>query len=178
MWFDRIVARNVVCLALSFQASLGAIMPPAVAASQSVQQDEVLGVKVGASIAEVTVPATGAARTVAVPRHAGQELVIVVAGQFVYSQRPGFPLGQQDAKYRWGSRNPGKVCLPCTDPSRESVSFVIDGRYREPTREEFDSHTYVYIHRVQETGVITFQIRDDNFSDNRGELHITVREKV
>ncbi|MDR7519703.1 MAG: hypothetical protein QN131_13850 [Armatimonadota bacterium] len=110
-------------------------------------------------------------------RHAGQEVVVVVRGQFVYSQRPGFPLGRQDAKYRWGSRHPDKVCLPCSDPSREDVSFVIDGGYREPTREDFESHTYVYVHRVHESGLIRFQIRDDNYADNMGELQVTIYEK-
>lgn len=141
---------------------------------------ELLGVRLGPKLAEQTVPASGAVRETALPHHAGQEIIIVVQGTFVYSQRPGFPLGQQDAKYRWGSRlSPGeKVCWPCTDPNAESISFVIDGRYREPMREDFPTHTYVYSHRVPPTGVVSFQIRDDNYSDNQGGLQVTVYERI
>lgn len=85
--------------------------------AQPASEDEVLGVRIGPSLAESTVPSSGAMRTVSLARLAGQEVVIVVRGQFVYSQRPGFPLGRQDAKYRWGSRHPDRVCLPCTDPN-------------------------------------------------------------
>lgn len=143
-------------------------------AAQPSAADEVLGVRVGQMVAEAPVPASGALRTVALTNYAGREVVIVVRGQFVYSQRPGFPPGRQDAKYRWGSRHPDKVCLPCVDPSREDVSFVIDGRYREPTREDFESHTYVYVYRVSDSGVVTFQIRDDIYVDNVGELNVTI----
>lgn len=146
-------------------------------AVQPAATEEVLGVRVGPKIAEATVPASGAVRTVPLTRYAGQEVVVVVRGQFIYSQRFGFPPGRQDAKYRWGSRHPDKVCLPCSDPSREDVSFVIDGGYREPTREDFDTNTYVYAYRVRETGTITFQIRDDNYADNIGELQVTIYEK-
>lgn len=146
-------------------------------AAQPSAADEVLGVRVGQMIAEATVPASGVLRTVALTNYAGREVVIVVRGQFVYSQRPGFPLGRQDAKYRWGSRHPEKVCLPCVDPSREDVSFVIDGGYREPTREDFESHTYVYVYRVSDSGVVTFQIRDDIYVDNDGELKVTIYER-
>jgi len=102
--------------------------------------------------------------------------MIVARGTFVYSQRPGFPRGQQDAKYRWGSRLPpgARVCLPCTDPMASNLSFVIDDRYREPTREDFDSHTYVYVYRVAATGAIRFQILDDNYVDNIGSLQVEV----
>jgi hypothetical protein len=147
-------------------------------AGQPAVTDEVLGVRVGPKIVEVTVPASGAVRTVSLTKYSGQEVVIVVRGQFVYSQRPGFPLGRQDAKYRWGSRHPDKVCLPCSDPSREDVSFVIDGKYREPTKEDFASHTYVYLYRVSDSGTIWFQIRDDNYTDNMGELQVTILEKM
>jgi len=142
---------------------------------------EVLGVRLGPQLAEVTVPASGEVREATLLRHVGQEVVLVVRGAFVYSQRPGFPPGQQDAKYRWGSRlAPGaKVCPPCTDPNvGEAVSFVIDGRYREPLREDFGTHTYVYVHRVAPSGAISFQIRDDNYMDNRGGLQVVVYERI
>jgi hypothetical protein len=147
-------------------------------AAQGPSEQEVLGVRIGATVAEVTVPANGDVRIVTVERFAGQDVVIVVRGEFVYSQRPGYPLGRQDAKYRWGSRHPAKVCLPCTDPGNEGLAFVIDGKYREPTREDFDTHTYVYVYRVQASGVLTFQIRDDNYADNFGALRVTVYEKA
>lgn len=148
-----------------------------VVTAQPVTAEEALGVRVGSMIGEVTVSARGEVRTVTLTRYAGQEVVVVVRGQFVYSQRPGFPLGRQDAKYRWGSRHPDKVCLPCSDPSREDVSFVIDGRYREPTREDFESHTYVYVYRVHGSGMIRFQVRDDDYTDNMGALQVTIYEK-
>ena len=146
--------------------------------AQSPAENEILGIRVGQRLAEVTVPSTGAMRSVPLPQAAGREVAIVVRGQFIYSQRPGFPLGRQDAKYRWGSRHPDKVCLPCTDPAREDVSFVIDGRYREPAREDFESHTYLYLYRVRETGTVSFQIRDDMYDDNSGALLVTIHEKT
>jgi hypothetical protein len=145
-------------------------------AQQPTVSDPALGLAVGPRIAEVSVPATGVVRTAVLIAHAGQGVIVVVRGEFVYSQRPGAPLGRQDAKYRWGSRHIGRYCL-CDDPNRDSLSLVIDGRYREPEREQFDSHTYVYAYRVGDGGAVAFQIRDDNYSDNTGALGVTIYER-
>lgn len=56
-----------------------------VAAPQPAGTDAVLGIRVGSRIAEVTVPARGATRTVPLMRYAGQEVVVVVTRHYTPS---------------------------------------------------------------------------------------------
>ena len=134
---------------------------------------EFLGIPVGERLTQLEVSSIGAAAKTSLQGMADKEVIIVVKGSFIYSGRR--PPGEQDAKYRFGGRyGSDKVCLPCEDKTKASVSFQIDGDYREPMKEDFPSHTYVYVWKVPSNGEITFKIADDNYTDNRGGLEVSV----
>ena len=134
-----------------------------------------LGVAVGDKLAQVGVSGFGGPAKVSLEGMQGKEVVVVVTGTFIYSGRRK-PPGEQDAKYRFGGRyGSGKACLPCEDKKNARLSFQIDGDYREPMKEDFASHTYVYTWKVAPNGEITFKVADEDYADNSGdELKATI----
>ena len=134
-----------------------------------------LGVAVGDKLAQVGVSGFGGPAKVLLEGMQGKEVVVVVTGTFIYSGRRK-PPGEQDAKYRFGGRyGTGKACLPCEDKKDARLSFQIDGDYREPMKEEFASHTYVYTRKVAPNGEIMFKVADEDYTDNSGdELKVTI----
>ncbi len=133
-----------------------------------------LGVSAGDRLAQVEVSGSGSAAKVSLDGMQGKEVFILVTGAFIYSGRRR-PPGEQDAKYRFGGRyGTEKACLPCEDKKNARLSFQIDGDYREPMKEDFASHTYVYTWKVAPNGEITFKVADEDYADNAGELKVTI----
>jgi len=143
--------------------------------ANSARAAEYLGVPVGEKLAQVGVSGFGAPAKVSLEGMQGKEVVIVATGTFIYSGRRK-PPGEQDAKYRFGGRyGTGKACLPCEDKKNARLSFQIDGDYREPMKEDFASHTYVYTWKVAPNSEITFKVGDEDYADNSGdELKATI----
>jgi hypothetical protein len=128
-------------------------------------------VSVGRLLWAADVDATGRAKYEATLR-AGQSVVVVVTGYFVYSRD-----GRQDARYRWHEgRN--DVHSPCAMHLKgKEYSFVIDGHCATPSHEDFPNHAYVYFRTVPPDGRTRLEINDNKYGDNRGSLRVEIYER-